>query len=131
MNNNGDDHGNYESGDDGERGVLAWWASDATLARHPPLPSGQMVHMGQPTSVTSVGAKNPKNPHLSSLQCIGSNVYSFYYLVRTVCKQYAVQTSALGLFMKPHIHPGATLCSPKSGCLGLIRSVAKAAQNHS
>ena len=89
MNNNGDDHGNYESGDDGERGVLAWWASDATLARHPPLPSGQMVHMGQPTSVTSVGAKNPKNPHLSSLQCIGSNVYSFVLpcenSVQTIC----------------------------------------------
>ena len=32
MNNNDDDHGDHENGDDGERRVLAWWASDAILA---------------------------------------------------------------------------------------------------
>ena len=45
MNNNDDDHGGHENGDDGERRVLAWWASDATLALHPPLLSEQMVHV--------------------------------------------------------------------------------------
>ena len=41
MNNNGDDYGDHKNGDDGERGVLACWASDATLHWHCTTPSCQ------------------------------------------------------------------------------------------
>ena len=77
-----------------------------------PSPQGRWFTWGNPPLSLALEQKIQKIlicPLCNALEVMCTHLY---YPVRTVCKQYAVQTSALGLFMKPHIHPGAALCSP-------------------